>query len=234
MIEPMQILDHGSLTLIDAWGSDEGIVEAARMSTSGGFVSWDPYDGHPKGDAGLLRYLYENKHATPFEMAGLVIEVKAPILVFRQWHRHRTQSYNEMSARYVPVPDEHYMPTIARCVPPKTTNRQARGTTSREPTPEEIQEWRISVADAYEQAEIAYQKGIDIGIPKEVARVTMPVARYSRMRASANLRNWLGFLTLRLDPHAQYEIRVYAEAVGAIIAQKFPRTWELFIEGKAV
>ncbi len=527
MTNTTKLLDHGYLKFIERWGSDEAIIEAARMSTDGGFVSWDPYEGHPKGDAGLLAYLWRNKHSTPFEMAGLTIEVQAPILVFRQWHRHRTQclapdtlvhfespkgkrygrryvykmriedvwkkwqpttrasrperqtnaffkrdrvkgmllrcldeeggeivethirdvikgspkamvrvitasgrsitatrehrfmtsqgwmtlgdaietkmmltlegttrakanrwgrpeieedaerwlpvvgwediyqvsdmgrvrrlgskpkrntvggqgydvvslsrngrsysftvhrlvleafvgpcptghetrhiddnranpslrnlewatpkrngqdrverdrqqrlvptfeeivsveevgelptydlsvegpghnfvadgfvvhnSYNEMSARYTPLPNVNYRPTVERCIVVDGANKQAGKTTKRTPTHEEVLDWLENYLDpAYTAAELAYSRGLQIGIPKEVARCPVPVARYTRMRASANLRNWLAFLTLRIDSHAQEEIRVYAEALGVYIQRELPRTWELFAEG---
>ena len=232
MTPKIEVLDHGYATHIESWGSDEGIIEAARMSTDGGFVSWDPYEGHSRGDAGLLKYLYEHKHSTPFEMGGLTVEIQAPILVFRQWHRHRTQSYNEMSARYTPLPDMNYMPTVDRCIVVQGSNKQARGATERTPTHAEVLQWLESLQRSYDISQEVYQTGLEIGIPKEVARCPVPVARYSRMRASANLRNWLAFLTLRMDTHAQEEIRVYAVAVGSFIQKSFPRTWELFVEGK--
>jgi thymidylate synthase (FAD) len=140
----VSVLDHGYVELVESWGSDERIIEAARMSTGKGFLGWgpnhepacafvragrdwidsgadtenmpnEPCDCNPKpGDEKLLRFLYENKHSTPFEMAGMTIEVQAPIFVFREWHRHRTQSYNEMSARYTPLPDVNYVPSLER------------------------------------------------------------------------------------------------------------------------
>lgn len=253
----IEVLDHGYCELVTSWGSDEGIIEAARMSTNKGFQGWGPkcprcdalFHGEVKcptegcqggrseavpGDEKLLRYLWEHKHATPFEMAGLTIEVKAPIFVFRQWHRHRTQSYNEMSARYTPLPNENYVPTVERLMVNSTQNKQA-GTAkgADELTEETAENFRRVLKETYAAAESLYQEALNAGVPKELARVHLPVARYSAMRASANLRNWLAFLTLRLDPHAQYEIRVYAEAIGAFIAEKFPRTWDLFVEGRA-
>lgn len=228
----LDILDHGYVKFIEHWGSDERIIEAARMSTDGGFVSWDPYEGHPKGDQGLLNYLYRNKHSTPFEMAGLVIEVQAPIFIFRQWHRHRTQSYNEMSGRYTPIPDFNYRPSVGRCIVVDGKNKQSRTASGRTPTHEEVLDWLENYLDvAYASAQRAYDKGLEIGIPKELARLPVNVARYSRMRASANLRNWLAFLTLRMDSHAQIEIQDFAKAVGSYIKQLYPRTWELFVEG---
>ncbi len=219
----IQVLDYGYVRSIETWGSDERIIEAARMSTGKGFQGWDT-------DAKLLAYLWKNQHATPFEMAGMVIEVKAPIFVFREWHRHRTQSYNEMSARYIPLPDENYLPTYERIVEgaKATTNRQASGTAPL--LREAIDDWRKAMSAAYDGAQRTYEIGLAIGIPKELARLPVPVARYSRMRASANLRNWLAFLTLRMASQAQWEIRQYAGAVGQIIASNFPRTWELFQE----
>src|SRR5436190_1143352 len=124
MLEKIKVLDHGYLALVESWGSDERIVEAARMSTDKGFVGWGTSDA--PGDEKLLKFLYENKHATPFEMGGLIVEVQAPIFVFREWHRHRTQSYNELSARYTPLPDVNYVPTVDRLmVNAGTTNKQA-------------------------------------------------------------------------------------------------------------
>jgi len=226
------VLDSGYVQLVETWGSEERIIEAARMSTGKGFNGWGE-DGGPPGDEKLLRFLYENKHATPFEMAGLIIEVKAPIFVFREWHRHRTQSYNEMSARYTPMPDENYMPEVERCLIVSTKNKQAGAAAgAEEVNPEAAASWLDDLQALYDQAEAVYQKGLRIGIPKEIARLPVPVARYSKMRASANLRNWLQFLTLRMHPAAQREIQSYARAVGHLVLENFPRTWELFCEGK--
>jgi thymidylate synthase (FAD) len=230
-----KILDHGYVELVETWGSDERIIEAARMSVDKGFISWEPYDKHPRGDFGLLSHLWNNKHATPFEMAGLVIEVKAPLFVFREWHRHRTQSYNEMSARYIPLPNENYVPSIERLMDGANTvtaNKQAQGKGGLLTVDAEL--WRKNLEQLYADAQALYEQGIDFGVPKELARLPVPVARYSRMRASANLRNWLAFLTLRDHPAAQHEIRVYAEAVSELIQEHFPRTHLLFEEGRQV
>ena len=522
----IDVLDHGYLKPIEHWGSDERIVEAARMSTAKGFLGWgerhettcpatqprsenSQFGGAcncaPKpGDEKLLRYLWEHKHATPFEMAGLVIEVQAPIFVFREWHRHRTQclagdtminlvsprgttykrsiadiftlkhggvadsaptrhkngyskahtpvtraarrtdpwrvrvlpncqtrvmrtfdeeaheyrvgvmgevwesgvkelwsietsdgvvrasadhpfltrsgwakvrdlragemlatsgkvalderpippslragigvwttmmrsrlippdgadcylcgrafaradldldhvvpvfadlrraldesnlrpackgchrgkinseqpsragktrlglrwtrilrdpvrvaeemtydigmsgpdhnfvanglvvhnSYNEMSARYVPLPDVNYVPTVERLLINSKTNKQAGAIKGAEElTEKHAEEYQECLRQHYRQDQEMYEYALRAGVPKELARVHLPVGRYSRMRASANLRNWLAFLTLRMDPAAQFEIRQYANAVGQLISERFPRTWELF------
>lgn len=255
-MEKISILDHGYLGLVETWGSDESIVTAARMSTGKGFQGWGPShaDDCPShtglktkeadpgltpccaakpGDEKLLAYLWAHKHATPFEMAGLVIEVQAPIMVFREWHRHRTQSYNEMSARYVPLPDVNYIPSIERLLINSKTNKQAGTVASAaELTAEKADNFRQCLTHVYALAESVYQGALADGVPKELARVHLPVGRYSRMRASANLRNWLAFLTLRMDAAAQWEIRQYANAVGELIALHFPRTWALFVEGR--
>jgi len=265
-IEDYQILDHGYLKFIESWGSDERIVEAARMSTGKGFLGWGSlrllschihgevsedeteFSGgtiavrvhrecgeivgrSPEtGDEKLLRYLWENRHFTPFEMAGLTIEVQAPIFVFREWHRHRVPfSYNEMSARYAPLPDLNYIPTIERLMMSSKSNKQAGTIKGAEEMTEESAEWfRESLRLTYEVQEGFYQTALNRGVPKELARVHLPVGRYSRMRASANLRGWLAFLTLRMAPNAQWEIRQYANAVGELISKSFPRTWSIY------
>ena len=220
-----RVLDAGYIELVEHWGSDERIIEAARMSTGKGFQGWDK-------DEKLLAYLYNNKHATPFEMAGMVIEVKAPIFVFREWHRHRTQSYNEMSARYIPLPDENYIPSVERLIMRGGTNKQAQAVVS-EISADSAAHDQSLLGQFYRDAQACYQTLLNSGWPKELARLVVPVGRYSRMRASANLRNWLAFLTLRMSPHAQWEIRQYANAVGALIAERFPRTWDLFAHEQA-
>lgn len=142
-------------------------------------------------------------------------------------------SYNEMSARYIPLPDENYIPTLDRVMAganTATTNKQAQGSGVSLSEVDALQ-WLSDLCDLYEHAQRVYERGIEIGIPKELARLPVPVARYSRMRASANLRNWLGFLTLRQASAAQWEIREFANAVGSIVANRFPRTWELFERG---
>jgi flavin-dependent thymidylate synthase len=424
----IKILDHGYVKLIETWGSDERVIEAARMSTGKGFLGW----GTPEqpGDEKLLAYLYNNSHYTPFEMAGMIIEVKAPILVYREWHRHRTQclsgdtkitlvtntssavtykrtikqifdlrhggvedrepaphrngyskagtpvtrparrkvpwrtrvlpncqtrllrvlneetgeftiarmkevwksgvkdiyslnvgrmvinasalhpfltergwvqmkdivigdrvarmgkvvsqeraippslrqgivrwetvttlpmyvgqemtydievegphhnyvandivvhnSYNEMSARYTPLPDENYMPTVERLMRNAGgTNKQA-GTVkgSEEMTRGNATTFQHKLREQYRQAQDVYEWALKVGVPKELARVHLPVARYSRMRAGASLRNWLAFLTLRDAPSAQWEIQQYAKAVSSLIAENFPRTHSLYV-----
>jgi thymidylate synthase (FAD) len=229
------LLDHGYIDYVEHWGSDERIVEAARMSTGKGFLGWGPKEDGTPGDEKLLRYLWTHKHATPFEMGGLVVEVQAPIFVFREWHRHRTQSYNEMSSRYTPLPDVNYIPSVERLMMGSDGKNKQAGTVAGAGVMSDIvaEDYRYRLRAMYDDAEFLYQVSLKMGVPKELARIHLPVGRYSRMRASANLRNWLAFLTLRMDSAAQWEIRQYANAVGELIAKHFPRTWELFAEGKS-
>lgn len=246
------LLDHGYVQFIESWGSDERIIEAARMSVNKGFQGWgtrpdcevclgtgklqdqdDTRDCTAKcvsGDEKLLKYLYNNKHMTPFEMAGMVIEVQAPIMVYREWHRHRTQSYNEMSARYTPLPDLNYIPTIERLMINAGASNKQAGTIkdSEELTEERAAEFQEDLRREYAEQERLYRLYLSRGVPKELARLPIAVGRYSRMRASANLRNWLAFLTLRQASGAQWEIRQYANAVADYIQAKFPRTYALY------
>lgn len=228
------VLGHGQgyIRIVEHWGdgdaceAEAGIIEAARQSTQGGFVSWDPYEGHPKGDAGLLAYLYREQHSTPFEFAGVVIEVEAPIFVFREWHRHRTQGYSEASARYAPLPAHDYLPEMDRLLfgAQARTNRQASG----EALPKNVAEAvRMAIAEHSDATERLYQSMLKAGVAREIARTVLPVGRFSRMRATANLRNWIGFLMLRTAPNAQWEIRQYADALARMLATKFPRTMAL-------
>lgn len=222
----MNVLDHGYINVVETWGSEERIIEAARMSTQKGFQGWG--DGTTPGDEKLLAFLYNNNHATPFEMAGAIIEVQAPIFVFREWHRHRTQSYNELSARYTPLPDVNYVPSVERCLMSGGSNKQAQPVGPGAFTAGDAEAWIKSLRASYESSEALYQIALQRNVPKELARLCIPVGRYSRMRASANLRNWLSFLTLREAPNAQWEIRQYANALHTLLAEKFPRTIALF------
>jgi thymidylate synthase (FAD) len=222
--DTIECLDCGYVKLIEPYGSDERIIEAARMSFGGGFRGWDKEEK-------LLAHLWNNKHTTPFEMAGMIVEVKAPIFIFREWHRHRTQSYNEMSGRYVPLPNENYLPTVDRLMRHSTTNKQAGKASDVELTSDAAFAWLQELAEAYDICERIYQAGLQIGVPKELARLIVPVGRYSAMRANSNLLNWLRFTTLRSDTRdekAMEEMRVYGNAMRTLLYAHFPRTLQLW------
>jgi len=267
----VRILDHGYILLVESMGSDEGIIEAARMSTGKGFLGWgerfecktckclwrdngdntvsllnpdkvscplcegDTNSACKKtpGDEALLRRLWTKKHTSPFEMADFMIEVQLPLFVRSEWQRHRTQSFNEFSARYAKMFDLNYVPETERMFPIKDGDKQA-GTVdgALALTPDAAENWKAMLNDLYDQAEFVYQRGLAQGVPKELARLVIPTGRYTKMRAKANLLNWLKFLSLRLDPAAQWEIRQYAIAVENIVKELYPRTWALFDEGR--
>lgn len=224
------LLDHGYIELIETWGSDERIIESARMSTNKGFRQW----GTPEqpGDEKLLAFLYNNKHMSPFEMAGMTVEVCAPLFVFREWHRHRTQSYNEMSGRYTKLPDFNYVPTLDRAlqVNAPTDNKQAQGTAQKKLDTNDAVYWLQRLEQYYAEGEELYKQALSMGFSKELARLPITVGRYSKMRASANLRNWLHFTELRSDKAAQEEIRVYSDAALSMIKQAFPQTHKLICQ----
>lgn len=220
------VILHGELMGVTIVKTEDGKYEKCPTCDGKGFLP---------GDQRLLKFLYSGKpqHATPFEFCGMVIEVQAPIFVYREWHRHRTQSYNEMSARYAPLPDLNYMPTIERLMLNQgTKNKQAAAVKgAAECTEVTARNFRTEVEACYKDQEAVYQSYLKMGVPKELTRIVLPVGRYSRMRACTNLRNWLAFMTLRADPAAQWEIQQFAREVGNVLAARFPRTWALYVEG---
>jgi len=201
-----KLLNHGLLRLVDSMGSDLSISRNARVSYD---AEWRA--GEDEGsDKRLINYLYKNGHNTPFESVTVTFEVKAPIFVFRQWHRHRTQSYNELSARYKELPEEFYVPELDQITTQSIDNKQMR-TDKIHPHALQIQR---SITSSNEKSFSHYHALIKDGCPRELARSVLPVGTYSHMFATANLHNWFNFLRERLHSHAQYEIRVYAEAIA--------------------
>lgn len=214
MSNRIDLLDHGFIRLVDSMGDDLSIARNARVSYD---AEWRA--GSDKGsDERLINYLYDNGHNTPFEAVTITFDVKAPIFVFRQWHRHRTQSYNELSARYRELPEEFYTPDIGQITTQSTDNKQMR-TDMQHPVAGNIRHW---MKKANEDSFNTYKKLIKSGCPRELARSVLPVSTYSHMFATANLNNWFKFLSERLHPHAQYEIRVYAEAILRLIKDVAP------------
>lgn len=213
-----KILDHGFVRLIDSMGNDLSIVRAAR-------VSYDA-DWRKEGDdIKLLRYMLKNKHTSPFESVTATFEVKAPIFVFRQWHRHRTQSYNEVSARYTELPEEFYVPNNDKIGIQSTTNKQGRDLADRSEMTE-----RNAYREACASSFRVYKNLLSNGWPRELARGVLPMATYSRMFTTANLHNWLGFLTLRNHSHAQWEIQQYAKTIQIMLHRIVPQTMAIWEE----
>lgn len=220
----IDVLDHGFVRLVESMGSDLSIVRAARVS-----YDEDWRAGENEGsDTRLIRRLWKDHHSTPFEAVVFQFEVKAPIFVLRQWHRHRTWSFNELSARYRELPEEFYVPDPALVGVQSTSNKQGReaadeGTATRR----EYQTTMIrdTAADCFS----TYRQLLADGWPRELARSVLPVSTYSHMFAKVDLRNLLGFLSLRCHAHAQYEIRVYAEAMRELAREVAPvaiAAWE--------
>lgn len=205
------VLDHGYVRLIDHMGNDLAVVRSARVS----------YNAEPRedgSDAKLIRYLYRNRHTSPFEAVTFTFEVKAPIFVLRQWHRHRTWSYNEVSARYTALPDDVYVPELEQITTQSSSNKQMR-TDEINPEAPAIRE---TIRAFQESQHRTYQQLLDAGTPRELARVILPLGTYSKMFATVDLHNLFHFLRLRLHEHAQYEIRVYAEAMKELITPVVP------------
>lgn len=215
------VLDHGFVRLVDHMGSDLAIVRAARVSYD---AAWRAGDDE-KGDARLLDYLVRNRHTTPLEAVEFQFEVKAPIFVLRQWHRHRTWTYNELSARYRELPEEFYVPALENITTQATDNKQARTATQHR----DAELLREAIAEDCKASFETYRFLIERGCPRELARSVLPVATYSHMFAKVDLHNLFHFLSLRLHSHAQYEIRVYAQAMLDLIRPIVPVTvaaWE--------
>ena len=211
---PIKVLDHGLVRLVDFMGSDLSIVRAARVSYD---AEWRAGEDDGK-DAKLIDYLVRNHHTSPLEQVSFTFEVKAPIFVFRQWHRHRTWSFNEVSARYAELPMEYYVPDLGQITTQSTSNKQMR-TTEQHPEAAWVRE-QIE-ANAIRAFNL-YQQMLGEGVPRELARSVLPVGTYSHMFASVDLHNLAHFLKLRLHEHAQYEIRVYAEAMLKLIEPIVP------------
>jgi thymidylate synthase (FAD) len=184
-------------------GDDATIASAARVLAS------PEWRGQP--DEKLIRYMYDNKHTSPFEHVIFTFYVKAPIFVFRQWHRHRTWSFNEISARYQELPDEWYVPPATLLGHQSAKNHQSRVITHQAT---EYDRARCREIDSVcEFASAQYKRLLKEGVPRELARGVLPVNTYSAMWATVDLHNLMHFFSLRLDDHAQYEIQVYAEAM---------------------
>jgi len=215
----IKVLDHGLVRLVDHMGSDLSVVRAARVSYD---ADWRDTDGDK--DAKLIQYLLANRHTSPFEAVCFTFEVKAPIFVLRQWHRHRTWSYNEISARYAELPEEFYVPELSQITTQHTSNKQMR-TDAVNPSAKFMQMYMQKTAmDAFS----LYHKMLEHGCPRELARSVLPVSTYSRMFATVDLHNLLHFLRLRLHRHAQYEIRVYAQALLDLVTPVVPNVIKAF------
>jgi thymidylate synthase (FAD) len=211
-------LDHGFIYLVDAMGGDPSIVQAARVSYGLGTKSVNE-------DRGLIRYLMRHQHTTPFEMVELKFHMKLPIFVARQLVRHRTANINEYSGRYSVMPDEFYVPAAEHVTAQSTTNRQGGGASV---LPERAAEVLDLLTREQRLVRGGYERMLGWDIRRELARINLGVAQYTEWYWKNDLHNLFHFLQLRLDDHAQYEIRVYAEAMATIVKAVVPVAWEAF------
>lgn len=214
------VLDHGFVRLVNYMGDDLSIVRSARVSYDADWRSGED-DG---SDAKLIRYLMRNRHTSPFEAVVFTLEIKCPIFIARQWHRHRTWSYNEVSARYTELDEGFYVPA------PEVIGRQAKHNKQMRELGSSNEEASKVILTACEFAFLQYRGLLDSGVPRELARSVLPVAAYTRFFGTVDLHNLFHFLRLRLHAHAQWEIRRYAEAIMALIEPVVPVAVDAFKE----
>ncbi len=213
------VLDHGFVRLVDYLGGDDRIVQSARVSYGAGTKT-------VRDDARLISYLLKHGHTSPFEQVVLTFHVKMPIFVARQWVRYRTARTNEISGRYSVLSDEFYIPEELHLQ--ATDNKQGR---SSETLPEEAtRELLTEMTDGHRRQYELYNKLIESGVSREVARTVLPLSLYTEMYWQIDLHNLFNFLKQRLDSHAQYEIRAYAQVMAEIVQKVAPMAWESFEE----
>lgn len=215
------VLDKGFVRLVDYMGGDERIVQAARVSYGSGTKTY-------RQDRGLIHYLLRNWHTSPFEQVQLTFHTKMPIFVARQWVRHRTARLNEISGRYSVMKDEFYVPDPDQIRYQSESNKQAR---SEERLPSDQAQDVIRRMEEEQHAVYAnYQAMLEAGVARELARSNLPLSLYTEWYWQIDLHNLFHFLALRADAHAQYEIRVYAEAMAKCAKAVAPLAYEAFEE----
>ncbi len=216
------VLDHGFIRVIDYMGDDAAIVQAARVSYGAGTK-------HVQNDEGLIRYLMRHWHSTPFEMCEIKLHVKLPVFVARQWIRHRTANVNEYSARYSILDREFYIPAPEQLAAQSTVNNQGRGEVLTGEEAARVLELLKSDANrAYDHYEAMLSQDGQQGLARELARMNLPANIYTQWYWKVDLHNLFHFLRLRADEHAQYEIRVYAEAIAACVKDWVPLAFAAF------
>jgi len=216
------VLDHGFVRVIDYMGDDSAIVQAARVSYGAGTKK-------ARDDAGLIRYLMRHWHSTPFEMCEIKLHVKLPVFVARQWIRHRTANVNEYSARYSILDREFYIPAPEQLAAQSTQNNQGRGATLEGEEAARVLDLLRADADrAYDHYEAMLSQDGQQGLARELARMNLPANIYTQWYWKVDLHNLFHFLRLRADPHAQYEIRVYADTICRIVADWVPAAYAAF------
>ncbi len=231
LYKPIKVLDHGFIRVVDYMGTDSSVVQAARVSYGKGTKQTNQ-------DKGLIQYLMRHRHTTPFEMCEIKFHIKLPIFIARQWIRHRTASVNEYSARYSILNKDYYVPEKENIASQSKVNKQCREDLT---VPDHLAEEVIKILKA--DSEQCYQHYVDllnedeagniinpdkVGIARELARINLNLNYYTEWYWKIDLHNLLHFLSLRADPHAQYEIRAYADAMLEIVKEWVPVTYEAF------
>lgn len=217
-----EVLDHGFIRLIDYMGNDAAIVQAARVSYGAGTKQVND-------DSGLIRYLMRHWHSTPFEMCEIKLHVKLPIFVARQWIRHRTANVNEYSARYSIMDREFYIPQPEQLAAQSTVNNQGRGAVLQGDEAARVLEiLKSDAARSYDNYESMLSQDGQQGLARELARMNLPANIYTQWYWKVDLHNLFHFLRLRADAHAQYEIRVYADAIARVVADWVPVAYAAF------
>lgn len=217
--KPFKVLDDGFVRVIDYMGNDSAVVQAARVSYGVGTK-------RVSDDRGLIRYLMRHMHTTPFEMCELKLHVRAPMDVWRQWIRHRTANVNEYSTRYSVAIDAAQRTGVSEWRTQSQENRQGSGEYLASDIGEEL---TTAELELQEHARAVYEHRLELGVAREQARKDLPLSTYTEAYWKINLHNLLNFLSLRMDQHAQQEIRAYAETIGhQIVARWTPLVWEAF------
>ncbi|TYB82441.1 FAD-dependent thymidylate synthase [Maritimibacter fusiformis] len=217
-----EVLDHGFVRVIDYMGDDSAICQAARVSYGKGTKS-------VQNDEGLIRYLMRHWHSTPFEMCEIKLHVKLPVFVARQWIRHRTANVNEYSARYSIMDREFYIPAPENIAAQSVVNNQGRGEVLEgEEAARVLEILKTDSGRAYDNYEAMISQDGQQGLARELARMNLPANIYTQWYWKVDLHNLFHFLRLRADAHAQYEIRVYAEAIAAVVADWVPFAYKAF------
>ena len=216
-----KVLDHGFVRLVDYMGSDDAIVQAARVSYGTGTKKVSE-------DRGLIRYLMRHRHTTPFEMVEFKFHVKLPIFVARQWIRHRSANVNEYSGRYSIMKEEFYIPQPEDIRIQSEVNKQGRS--AEEASPELKEQFISHLKETDKELYAKYQEFIEAGLARELARINLPLSLYTEWYWKIDLHNLFHFLSLRMDDHAQKEIKVYADVMATMVEAVCPMAYEAFMD----
>jgi thymidylate synthase (FAD) len=223
--QEIKVLDKGFIRVVDYMGGDASIAQAARVSYGKGTKTIND-------DTNLIRYLLRHRHTTPFEMCEIKLHIKAPIFIARQWLRHRTANVNEYSARYSIMEQDYYVPQTEQINLQSVSNKQGRGASLSNAEANDI---KNKIDEISKEAFACYNDLLEVGenhegIAKEIARIVLPVNVYTQFYWKIDLHNLLHFLSLRADPHAQYEIREYATKILDVVKLWVPITHKAFVD----